>query len=109
MNPFGTIQLPSALSNLGDVDTGLSTLLNIIFGILIIIAGIYAVFNFIIAGYLFISAGGDPKKVADAWAKIWQSILGLVVSAGAFVIAAIISQLIFGDPSTLLNPILPTP
>ena len=54
------------------------------------------------------SAGDDPKKVAGAWAMIWQTILGLAVAAGAFVLAAIFGQLIFGSPTFILNPKIPT-
>ncbi|MCX6705126.1 MAG: hypothetical protein NT162_02200 [Candidatus Woesebacteria bacterium] len=50
------------------------------------------------------SAGDDPKKVAGAWAKIWQTALGLAVAAGALVLAAIFGQLIFGSPTAILNP-----
>ena len=70
---------------------------------LIVIAGIYALFNMVFAGYAFMSAGDDPKKVAGAWSKIWQSILGLAISAGAFVLAALFGRLLFGDYSALLR------
>ena len=53
------------------------------------------------------SAGEDSKKVAGAWAMIWQTMLGLAVSAGAFVLAAIFGQLIFNDPTFILNPKIP--
>jgi hypothetical protein len=75
---------------------------------LVIVAGIYALINLILAGYAFMSAGDDPKKVAGAWAKIWQTILGLAVAAGAFVLAAIFGQLIFGQWDFILNPKIPT-
>jgi len=49
-------------------------------------------------------AGGDPKAVADAWAKIWQTLLGLIVVAGTIVIGSIVSQIVFGNPTTIFNP-----
>ena len=55
------------------------------------------------------SAGDDSKKVAGAWAQIYQTILGLAVSAGSFVLAAIFGWLLFKNPYFLLQPILPTP
>ena len=54
------------------------------------------------------SAGDDPKKVASAWAMIYQTIIGLAFAAGAFVLAAIFSQLLFGDAMFLLRPTIPT-
>ena len=110
MNPFGTISQPAHLRGFSSVQGGgIAQLLNIAFQTLIVVAGIYAVFNFLFAGYSFLSAGNDPKKITDAWAKIWQSILGLVVTAGAFVLAAIVGKLVFGDYNALLNPTIPTP
>jgi hypothetical protein len=57
------------------------------------IAGIYMVIQLIIAGFTYISASGDPKKTEQAWAQIWQSILGMVVIASAFVIASVVERL----------------
>jgi hypothetical protein len=54
------------------------------------------------------SAGDDSKAVAGAWAKIYQTVIGLAFAAGAFVLAAIFGQLIFGDPTFILKPVLPT-
>lgn len=84
--------------------TRLVVYLNVLFQVLIVIASIYTLFNFIIAGYQFISAGNDAKKIQDATAKIWQSIVGLLIVAGSFLIAALIGFLIFKDPDALLNP-----
>jgi hypothetical protein len=106
-NPFGTINTPSQLASFGsDPGVAIGRLIQLAIRILIIGAGIYALFNFIIAGYGFLSAEGDPKKVEAAWAKIWQSALGLAFAAGALVLAAIFGQLIFGDPTAILNPII---
>ena len=102
---FGQITQPDTLANLGSsADTGIGNLLNAVFNILIIIGGIWSVLNIIIAGYGFMSAGNDPQKIAAAWAKVWQTLLGLVLVAGAFLLAAIISQVLFGDPSVILSP-----
>ena len=101
-NPFGTVQAPPGVQPLQQ--GGLGKFLNNMMLLLIAGAGIYALFNFILAGYSFLSANGDSKKVEAAWAKIWQSVLGLVVAAGAFVLAAIFGRIIFGSWGALLNP-----
>lgn len=107
-NPFGTVDLPA--SNLGknsDPGVAIGRVIQLIINLLIIGAAIYALINLIVAGYGFMSAGGDSKKVADAWGKIWQTLLGLTVAAGAFVLAAIFGQLLFDDPGFLMRPTLP--
>lgn len=108
-NPFGVVSPPPSVQKFGGVEEGgIGNFLNIIVKSLIVGAGIYALINLILAGYAFMSAGDDPKKVAGAWAKITQTIIGLSFAAGAFVLAAIFGQLIFGDPAFMLNPTIPT-
>jgi hypothetical protein len=109
-NPFGTIPAPSGLAGYDSDNPGaaIGTLIQYVIWILIIGAGIYALINLILAGYAYMSAGDDPKKVAGATAKIWQTLLGLALAAGSFVLAAIFGQLIFGRWDFILNPTIPT-
>ncbi len=83
---------------------GLITLLNALLKLAIVGAGVYALLNFIFAGYGFMSAGDDPKKITHAFDKFWQSLVGLLFVAGAFVLAAVFGYLIFGDATAILNP-----
>lgn len=102
-NPFGEIDAPVGVIEYGRDVSNFGTFIANIIRLLIVAAGIFAVFNFVLAGYGFLSAGGDPKRVADAWTKIWQSILGLLFVAGAFVIGMIVSQILFGDPREIFR------
>lgn len=104
MNPFGSIKPPPSAITAGSPAESIGKLIQLVIWLLIIGAGIYALFNFVLAGYSFMSAGDDPKKISGAWARIWQTALGLTVAAGSFVLAAIFGQLIFGDPAFILNP-----
>lgn len=89
--------------------TGVMVLLNSILKIAFIFAGLWAFINFIVAGYGFLSAGGDAKAVGKAWDRIWQSFVGLLVIVASFLLAAIAGMLLFGDATAILNPKLPTP
>lgn len=111
MNPFGQVNLPPGIeARYGSVEGGaIGTFINLALNVMVVGAGIYAVFNLVLAGYAFMSAGDDSKKVAGAWAKIWQTMLGVAFAAGAFVLAAIFGWIIFGDPGALLTPVIPTP
>lgn len=109
-NPFGNVQPPPGVSVYGDLSQGgLVVFLNNVLKLLVVIAGIYALLQFIFAGYQFLSAGGDSKKVEEAWGKIWQSLVGLVIVAGAFTLAAVFGYLIFGDAMAILRPKIFTP
>jgi hypothetical protein len=102
---FGQIQAPAPLQPYNSVGgSGLFVFLNILIKLLMVLAGIFSVFQFLAAGYGFIAAGGDAQKMATAWAKIWQSLLGLVVVASAFVLAGVAGMVIFGSWNALLSP-----
>src|SRR3972149_4884288 len=101
---FGNVTAPPGVSQYGNLTEGGPTyFITNILRFLIVIAGVYALINMVLAGYAFLSAGDDPKKVAGAWAKISQTLLGLAFAAGALVLAAFFGQLIFGDPNALLQ------
>lgn len=106
-NPFGTITPAQSAFSSSTPEAAIANIIQLVIWILIIGAGIYALFNLILAGYSFMSAGDDSKKVAGAWAMISQTMLGLALSAGAFVLAAIFGQLIFGQWDFILNPVIP--
>lgn len=108
MEGIGNVGKPSVLNNFADVEGGgLGQLLNLIMNLMIVMGGIYALFNFLLAGYAFLSAGDDSKKIEGAWARIYQSVIGLLIMGGAFVLAAIFGQLLFGSWTFILNPQIP--
>ena len=82
---------------------GLFILLNNLLKFSIVIAGIYAFINIIIAGYGFLSTT-EPKEIGKAWSRIWNAMIGLLFIAGSFVLAAIFGWIIFGDATALLVP-----
>lgn len=96
---WGTVSPPQGPAQYGSLGDFLGNIIRA----MIIIAGIYAVLNFILAGYTYLSAGGDPKKVAQAGAQIWQSMIGLLIVVGSYIIAAIISNILFGNPNQIFN------
>lgn len=104
---FGQVGKPPGVSAYGSVfatsGSGLTKFITNILRFLIVGAGIFALFNLVMAGYGFMSAGGDAKKVADATAKIWQTLMGLAIAVGSFVLAAIFGKLLFGDYNALLQ------
>ncbi len=83
---------------------GLTALVTNFLRFAFLLAGIWAFFNFIVAGYDFLAAGGDPKHVVSAWSKIWQTVIGLIVIVASFILAAIIGYMIFNDPLFILKP-----
>ena len=100
---FGKIQNPTKFA---EGPQGFFDFLSIIFKVAGVVAGLFFVIKIIMAGFSYMSASGDEKKTAIAFATIWQSIIGLVIVAGAFVLAGVIGKILGLD---LLNPTLPNP
>lgn len=96
--------VPSAYDNA--LEGGLTLFITNIIRVLFVVAGVVMLFNLIIAGYQYMMAAGDPKKLNQAWERIWNSLIGLVIVAGSFTIAALMGALIFGDPTFIFNPII---
>ena len=102
---FGNIQDP--LPNYGSTGgSGIFKFISQMLQLMGVVAGIYFAFNIIFAGYMYLSANGDIKKTEQAWAKIWQSILGMVIVASAMVLASAVGSLLGIDP---LNPVIKGP
>jgi hypothetical protein len=91
--------LPYASVENGGLTMFFTNVLRLVF----VIAGIYAFINLILAGFAYMSAGGDSKAMAKAWDKIWQTLLGLAIIAGSFVIAAVVGFILFNDPMFLMK------
>ena len=102
---FGTIKQPDAIAKLesagGGNGNGIFVLLNTIFRLAGVIAGIFFVIQIILAGFTWIGASGDEKKTHKAWSTIWQSIIGMIIVASAFLIASVIGNVL---NINILNP-----
>jgi len=102
---IGKIDLPGPLGQYGGIrEGGLAKFLNNIFILLTVGAGIFALFNFIRAGYTYMGAKDEKEKLEDASAMIVNSLIGLLIIASAFVIAALAGQLFFGSWEFIINP-----
>lgn len=95
IDPIGTIAPP--VCEINDPKCGLMAFVSNIIKMIVTLGGLYTFFNILMAGIGFMSAGGDAKKIEQAWAKIWQSVIGLVIMAGSFVLIAILGYLVCGD------------
>jgi hypothetical protein len=100
----GTVANPLPSAYQGIAGGGIIVFLTNILRLVFVAAGIFAFVNLILAGFQFIGAGGDPKAISAAWAKIWQSLLGLILVVGSFALAALFGYLLFNNPGFILNP-----
>lgn len=107
-SPFGTIINPLEKSYGGLYSTepgmGLIGFISNLIKFITIGAGLFAFINLIIAGFGYIGAGSDTKKTAEAWARIYMSLIGLVIIVSSYAIAGIIGLLLFKDATAILSP-----
>lgn len=83
---------------------GLVHFLNNLISLIITLAGIFTLVNFIIAGYMYLSSNNEPQKLVAANTKILQSLIGLAIVAIAYVVAGIVGYILFQDPTSILMP-----
>ncbi len=105
-NIFGTISPPYTANYNNEVgmDFGPIVLLNNIVRLLFLVGGLIMFLNVVLAGLQFLNAGGDPKAIEQAWNKIWQYLVGLLIMIASFIIAAVAGILFFGSPTAILIP-----
>lgn len=96
---FGTIDNPTKYAS--SQGSGLFLFISNILKLAIFVGGIYLIVQIIMAGFTYISASGDVKKTEAAWAKIWQSLIGFIIIAAAFVIASVVGKI---TGINILNP-----
>ena len=107
---IGTISPPPWMKEWGPKaaevgpEFGLIIFFNNILKLATVIAGLFGLINLILAGYGFIGASGDPEKLKSAQQKIWNSLIGLIIIASSFTIAAIIGWILFGNPMMIIKP-----
>src|SRR3972149_5893876 len=94
-NPFSFLGGPASYTD-SQYGSGLIVLVTNIIRLSIVLAGIYTLFNLILAGYGYLSAGGDAKLVQKSQERIWRSVLGLLIVVASVIFASVIGYIVFG-------------
>lgn len=106
-NAFGKIEPPDVIAQsygtLGS-GAGLTGFVSRIIVLITIVAGLWALFNILFAGFSVITSSDDSKKISEMSSRITNTFIGLLVMVAAPLIAALIGLFFFGDASFLLNP-----
>lgn len=105
-NPLDTINPNGGYS---DVASGLPSFISNLITIIFIAGGLYAFFNLMIAGFTYITAAGDTKKIEAATLSINTTLIGLVVMVAAAAITGVVSFVLFGSATAILSPTIKGP
>ncbi|HKZ35590.1 MAG TPA: hypothetical protein VJ242_02635 [Patescibacteria group bacterium] len=103
---LGDIRPPQNVTAYSTTTAGLINLLSNILRLSVVAAGIFGLINLLASGIQWIGAGGNPEMIKQAASRIWMSLLGLIIVAGAFVLAGIIGLVFFGSPTAIINPVI---
>ncbi len=99
----GTITVPGGVpSEVGKAGDFFSAIVRL----MMVVGGIYTLWQFLSGGFEYISSGGDKTHIASATQKLTMSIIGLVVMTASFILISIISVVLFGNFTYILNPVL---
>ena len=72
--------------------TILAKVISMAIGAMTIFAGIWFLFQAIIAGYNFMSAGGDKTRIENARQKLTNSLIGIAIVVAAYGLLALIGS-----------------
>lgn len=108
---FGPIEAPAGVSDFNDQAEGGIGVLKFISNMIKIasvVAGIWVMFNFITAGFTYVTSGDDSGAISKIGSKLSLSVTGLVLIVASYTIAGLIGLIVFGDATYILNPEIPT-
>lgn len=83
---------------------GLISFASNVIKVIIVLGGVWAFLNLILAGFRFLMSSGNPEGIATAWRQIYMSLIGLVLMVSAYLLAVIMGVLLFQDPTAILSP-----
>lgn len=106
MAVIGDIIAPEQLSGGygADVTSGLVPLISNIIKVIMVVGGLWAFINIILAGITFITSGDSPDDIKKANQRMTMSGLGLVLMVGSFTLAGIFGWLLYRDATAFINP-----
>ena len=80
-----------------DTDTDLTTIIGRIIGVFLSVLGVIALVIIIYAGFLWMTAGGNPDQVDKAKKWMINGVIGLIIILSAYAIATFIMNALTGD------------
>lgn len=83
---------------------GIFSFISVALRLFTVICGLFMFFNFLWAGYALITKAGDTKAFTDVRERLQYAMIGLVIIVSAYMLAAIIGLVFFGNAGFILKP-----
>jgi len=103
---FGTIAPPPGVDKYNPPGGGIGIVpfMSNLIRVATIVAGIWSMINFILAGFYYVTSGDNKSNIEKANDKMTRTVIGLLIIVASYTIAALIGLIIFGDATFILNP-----
>jgi hypothetical protein len=101
LGPFSNVSggVGGAVESLKNITSAVSSVI----GVMTIAAGIWFIFNFIVGGIQWVSAGGDKNNLQNAQQKIQSALVGLIIVVVGWTMLALAGKF-FGFDILITNP-----
>lgn len=112
---IGTVEAPPGVADYnklvggGPQDIGIILFASNMLKVGAVVAGLIVFYNFLMAGFNYITADGDSNAMKKVIDEIKSSVIGLILIVTAYAVTAVISLMIFGDANFILNPTIKGP
>ncbi len=107
---FGEIEPPPGVADFNQQAGGAQNIGIVIFAsnlvrLATLIAGLWVFFNFIRAGYIYIT--GDSSNAAQEVSQLLtNSIIGILLIVASYLLAGLVGLLFFGDATFIIQPVI---
>ena len=85
---------PTAPADKGALGESMAHLISVVIGLFTLVAGLWFLFQLILGGYNYMSAGGNKEKAQTASQKITQALIGLVIVVLAIFIVNLLGYIL---------------
>ncbi len=69
-----------------------------------VIAGLFIIYNFLVAGFTYVTSAGDSAAHAKVRDRLTFSLVGLLVVVSSYTLAGVVGLIFFGDAAFILSP-----
>lgn len=108
---FGEVTVPQGVAEYNTAAGGIGLLIFIsrIVQLVFVVGGLVVVYNFISAGFIYLTSEGDSKAHEKVKNQVTYSVIGLVMLVLSFGFAGLLGALFFQDATFFLDPTIQGP
>lgn len=103
-SPVGVKEYNTETALQGNGDIGILNFINNVIQLLTAVGGLFILINLIIAGFTYITQAGNSQAASSIKDRLTYAVIGVVIMVASYTLIAVISWLIFGNPTFIINP-----